>query len=201
MTKKNVFLPLAACFLAVIYNLAPPAQADVLPVTETWYLTDVVFNDGGTANGWFQYNAQFGTIGALSIYTTAGSIYPSPPAGGYQAQINSGPDYLLLVAGGPDAWMDWEVGDPAFRLLFVDDLPAFGGSMGIVSGPGGGVSSSEEGYCFTGNCSVLYPVERYVVGGYVTTELVSPVPLPAAFWLLGGALTGLGVLKRRQAKA
>ena len=38
-------------------------------------------------------------------------------------------------------------------------------------------------------------------GGAIRGQLGAPVPVPAAVWLFGGALAGLGMLKRRQATA
>jgi hypothetical protein len=57
-------------FISAVVALAPnfcDAQ------TVRWELVGVVFDDGGTADGWFEWDPNTDAIGRYSIFTTAGS--------------------------------------------------------------------------------------------------------------------------------
>jgi len=148
-----------------------------------WSLQNVVFSDGGTAHGYFVYDAQTNIFSDAYIYTTAGSvrngdIYSvSDGADAYGADIQ-----LVILPESPPA-------DPTnfASLVFIFDSPIAGtsGTVGIVDGSG-------EGTCTDALCNSFLDVRLF------TSGQVSVVPIPAAAWLFGSALAGLGWMRRMQ---
>jgi hypothetical protein len=141
--------------------------ASAAPVT--WTLNGVTFDDGGTATGQFDYDADLKQYSNVSITTSFVNEYPS--------QI-----YNLAepADSSPTSLYAWSIESPGALVLFFIGSPAAAGDTVEIA------TTSYEVYG-------EFPVERYVTSG-----TVSSVPIPAAVWLFGSALAGLGWLRRKQ---
>jgi len=139
-----------------------------------WELQNVKFDDGGSAFGSFTYDADTGQISNVDVTTTDG-VLPSTYVG--RTYDNCNLFFESCVAEG----IVFGVGNTvAFHWLvgFDGSLTNSGGVVGINSG------FESDGFS-----------RRDLIGGSVTA-----VPIPAAFWLFGSAVAGLGLSRRRIAK-
>ena len=144
----------------------------------TWTLEAVVFDDGTIAQGSFDYDEGTGLFSNVNITTSGGDFsgytYVDDHLGG------AGLSYIFLATsynGGGSS-------DHSLHLSFSSSLDG----LSFVD--------LNEGY------EKLYVHEgggtEYEVS-LVSGSLVSEVPIPAAVWLFGSALLGLGAIKRRKA--
>ncbi len=136
----------------------------------TWSLNDVVFEDLGTATGSFDYDADTNVYSDVAILTTAWSSHSATSYSGLEFGFTRGIG-TERTACGP------EEGECRLELLF-EPLTNAGGVRALTG--------FEEAEFFGGD-------RRYVIAG-----TLSAVPLPAAVWLFGSALAGLGWMRRRQ---
>ena len=163
----------------------------------TWVIEDAVFDDSTTMTGQFDYDAATNTYSNISIQTYAydlpwgngefsGTVDVTPEYDGlWQAPTTFCPDagqsstclYLNLFYGNGY--------DTEFGLLFSSALTGAGGNINFLS-------STHE--IFYEVCSGCQGFSRNLVAGQV-----SAVPVPAAIWLFGSALAGLGWLRKKQA--
>jgi len=155
----------------------------VYAIPVTWTLNDAAFDDGGIASGSFTYDADANIYSDINISVTAGSnidfgsaVYDEI----YSTVAGINPDELLM-AQNPTVIP----GDSLLKLFFSADLTNSGGTVAIEAFPSGG--SREDTADLSG-----FP-RRYLVSGSV-----SAVPIPAAVWLFGSALVGLGWMRRKQ---
>jgi len=175
-------------FALLVTNLIIMQAALAAPVT--WTLTDVVFADGGTVTGSFVYDADTDAFSAVSISS------PSlpPPEGEVKDPIlfgglwNDCASYTPLVAGRFGLQCAAPTAGSSLRLVFDTALGNEGGTLALqpTSGPRG----SMEVYT-TGEGTI-----RAITGGSLVGSSV--VPIPAAAWLFGSALAGLGFTRRRR---
>jgi hypothetical protein len=168
------------------------AQAD--PVT--WTLNNVTFNDGGTASGWFIFDASQwnvdqqtrGVYGDVDIQATAGSQ-------GLSRHYDStdGNNIVWHIAmwgiGNSLAWAANGADQPWIDFIFATGLTDAGGTVAVVGGWEGSDLSST--------------VYRQFSGGTVTPLTAKDLPEPDAPALVGAALLSLCVTlrKRRLARA
>ena len=161
----NGVLIVIAVFLSV-----PLASAGTI----LWTLENVTFNDGGTASGSFDYNADTNTFSSIDIITTAGSAF-------------SGATYLAVDPGKPSTSMSLAVvpnagsaniGTPVFDLFFSSALTDGGGIIALND-------VLDEGTCTTTGCTSAIGLRS------VTTGSVSAVPEPSSYCL---TLIGIGLL-------
>ena len=150
-------------------------SAQATPVV--WTLDNIVFDDGGTATGSFIFDADIWEWSDINITTTAGTAY----AGDTYASLNSdypfnSPNDMLFVN---------DLVDPHTFVLRLQDVMTNSGGTILLS-------QSLEAQCSDSDCAGG-PVLRSFVSGSVTA-----VPVPAAVWLFGSALAGLGWFRRRQ---
>ena len=141
----------------------------------TWNLTDVTFDDGGTASGWFTYDADTNALSDWAITTTDGSVLSGAtytPAG-YGYAYNG---YFLFSLGSP-------------YLLFT---PA-----SALTDAGGTVALSQNGYG-SYECNNCYPY-RFASGSLTTETASVPEPASWAFMLGGFAMVGGAMRSRRRA--
>jgi len=188
-------------FLLLILLL--PGVTLAAPVT--WVLDGVVFDGGSTASGQFDYDADTATVTNANIIVVLGD------PGNYWAQdygdasptqsftlsgaASQGPDNIVIGSGTDQGWSNdgttllfWEL-----ELIFNSSLTNAGGTVNLL-----GSSSLSELYndiscgplALTPDCEVFS--ETLIAGS------VSAVPMPAAVWLFGSALAGLGWLRRNQ---
>lgn len=135
----------------------------------TWYLHDVVFDDGGTATGWFEYIETEGAPGELFIQTTGG-------AGGFSAQTyrywNSSMGDVTATTGPSSGPAVQVAGDSVFAMEFLQSLSESDEPVDLRD-------TSREGLCKQASClNIVGPTgvggtddsARYVVSGFVSTE-------------------------------
>ena len=157
--------------LAVIL-LFVVGSAQAIPVT--WTLDGVTFDDGGIASGSFVYDADVCcTIFDVNIHTTAGTSM-------------TGADYLTnsSLAGNTTTGLNPTGTTGTLLLLFAEGLTNAGGSIALVAGP-----------CFA---SCEFRSDPISATRGVLTGSITAVPIPAAVWLFGSALAGLGWMRRKQ---
>jgi len=142
-----------------------------------WTLTDVEFDDAGTASGSFIYDADTGAFSAVAVSTSGGSL---PPVD--YADVLFGGEFDALMVIDPFADL---TGVPTLQLIFQAPLTNAGGFVDLASFDP--FFSSFEQTCGDPLCFSAV-VERTVIsGGLIGTV----VPLPAGFVLL---LSALGIL-------
>jgi hypothetical protein len=167
--------------LSALYSGAVTAT----PVT--WYVQDAVLDDGGVATGYFVYDADSGIYLDYALETTAGSEFTGASWGGGDIVFYE-PTQLRLAKLGYCDPLEIQCpgynGEQGLLLGFDASLTNAGGVIGL----GGG-----EFTCGDDSCEVVGgPVRSFISGS------VSSVPIPAAVWLFGSALAGLGWLRRRK---
>lgn len=93
---------------------------------------------------------------------------------------------------------------PGVAELIADGYAGFGVLLGAISGEVL-VWSNPTGIIKVGKYSLFYELDDLLTGGFGTTAssgatftLLSPVPLPAAAWMLAGGLAGLGMIARKR---
>jgi hypothetical protein len=171
---------IAASLLVVGLSFASVGHAANI----TWYLHDVTFNDGGTASGSFEFDADLIDPGYsnIEIITTEGSRLPGQMYSEVHSRSNSG-------------WVEFlqpSYYDNNVEFNFATNLTNSGGSIDIVH-------FSFESDCAHVSCQSFHET-RVITSGYISS--VAPVPIPAAAWLFGSGLIGLaGVQRRQKAKA
>jgi len=171
--------------LAILLVLPFAAQSAQV----TWYLQDVQFEDGGTVEGHFSYNSDSNSYEEY-FYTTDGSILTG---GSYEwGDLSNGntiiedlsdADNLLVTRWDDFYFLEGE----AISLTFSSSLTNGGGTVAV-----GGSEFLCNGT--TVDICTTFSPSRSIISGYATT-----VPIPAAVWLFGSALAGLGWIRRKQA--
>ena len=155
-------------FLVLFFLLS--AAASAAPVT--WTLNDVLFNDGATATGSFDYDASTGSYSAINIVTTASQNWTGET---YTNQWSGSSDQYFTMTGITSTFN-------ILRLEYIAPLTASGGVINLQLGEPQFGSLESDSIDF-----------RYISAG-----TVSAVPVPAAVWLFGSALAGLGWMRRKQ---
>jgi len=151
--------------------VAGPAMAGPL----TWTLSNVTFDDGGTASGSFTYDADLDALTNWTITTTPGSTLggttydPSGPA------FTVGNAVFYFGANG--------IFDPYLRLSTASGLTDAGGTVALLAG------SSWE--CT--NCGTF----RLVTGGSLSASAAG-VPEPAAWAMMVVGFGAIGFAARRR---
>lgn len=155
------------------------SSAGAVPVV--WQLNDVTIADGSIATGTFTFDADTSTYSNISITSTGTNGW-----GSFYDQIAPGAVSLADQVGFNDG------GTFFFGLIFDTGLTNSGGNVGIYVSPGAYGASLEATCVF--ECQFPDPETfRSITGGYV-----SAVPLPAAVWLFGSALAGLGWMRKKR---
>jgi len=151
------------------------AAVNAAPVA--WTIDSLVFDDGGTGSGTFSYDADTNTYSDIAIVTTAGTGFGGAS---YTSVIDFAPNDSTRLAV-----MIFPLESlPALELSFASSLTNSGGIIAI-DGLGESICGQE--------CQ--YPVAE--LRG-ISSGQISAVPVPAAVWLFGSALAGLGWLRRKQ---
>jgi hypothetical protein len=175
------------CFFALVVAICLSLTAGPVEAV-TWTLDNVLFTDGGTATGNYNYDAATNTFSSINIITSGGT--------GYGANYNaSGPSSnSSLLAALPRPIM---TGSLELYLILQAAMTDAGGIIGIDTRSMEGTCGNECGY-------LINP--RLVESGQVTAVLSLPeVPLPSALPLFATGLGALGLLgwwrKRKQLAA
>jgi len=140
----------------------------------TWTINNAVFDDGGAVSGTFDYDADTNSYSNIALLTTDGS------------STFSGTTYLSSQSVSSASFFnssttlnDVGTGLTVFAMQFFQPLTNAGGAVALFTG-------DEYNSSFT--------LQRSLLGG----ATVSAVPVPAAVWLFGSALAGLGWMRRKQ---
>ena len=155
--------------ILVLILLSFAFAANAAPVT--WTINNAIFDDGGILTGQFDYDAVANQYSNISIHTTAGTFLTEPA------------DYGQVGLWGIDQVYIEEVGSLGLGartvgLKFEQQLSSAGGSFTL--------DAFEV---------INFPDTRELLAGATVTA----VPVPAAVWLFGSALAGLGWMRRKQA--
>lgn len=143
-----------------------------------WTLSNVTFDDGGTASGWFEYDSGADRVLGWSIQTSGGDA-----RGGFDYETNDDPAVQgpgdFLFAGNDQA-------NPYLRLIVDGTFPGNGGAVALLTGPDGGYEC--------GNCDGV----RFVNHGSLVGVAVAPEPTSWAMMVGGFGVIGAGLRARRK---
>ena len=177
-------LALATC---ISVSLASVASAATL----TYALQDVVFDDGGTAFGTFDYDIDTSTLSNISVTTTSGSVLAGTSYN-FTTGFNSSQFFDLVDQTGPNL-----NGAGSFPIETSAALENPGETVDILGGAG---FFFGESFCADVVCLTTQGPRRQVISGTLVAS-VAAVPLPAASTLLLSAFGGVAALKRRKKRA
>jgi hypothetical protein len=165
----------------------------------TWTINDHVFDDGHYLTGSFDYDADIGVFSNINItsHSEFDFTYTDSnvnPVQYYDGTNPTDPIYpygsFVVLANVPD-----ELHKISFTLS--GQLTNNGGTISLVDDPYG----TSEDVCFDDGdprTDCFTPGETHYAGAF-GTGTISAVPVPAAVWLFGSALAGLGWFRRRTA--
>ncbi|MEA5535634.1 PEP-CTERM sorting domain-containing protein [Crocosphaera sp. XPORK-15E] len=181
LLKTGIGSTLATLAVAALGSLASPASA----VSLTWNLQNVQFEDGGTATGSFQYDADTNTFGAVNIQVQGGDTGTFPTYT-YDTFAFLDPTFRVAFANSSDLDPN-DSGVRQLRLGTASPLTNAGGTFSLqLNLPGSNLE------CF--NCNPI----RFITGGSLTTNPLNPAPVPEPGTILGLLAFGsLGVLSRK----
>ena len=154
-----------------------------LAVPVEWTLQNVAFTDGGTAFGSFIYDADTNIYSGIDITTTSGTILSGTVYKFSNPNVSSSASIIQFLDTEGDL-----TGARFFGLI-----PASALTNELLSTSINTLDTGEY-ICSSSTCEGGVG-QRPVVSGHLTSGSV--VPIPAAAWLFGSALAGLGVLRRR----
>jgi hypothetical protein len=172
---------LAIVTAALLVGVYMPRDAHALLMH--WTLSGATFTDGGTASGFFLYDADTSTMTGFDVTTTAGTAL----AGSHYVDLNGDfPPYaaqgfaVTIPAAGP-----LPLNAPFLALQFQTPLSNLGGAITLLAGG--------EGFCTTSNCS-FGSYRRYFNGGSIVGV---KVPEPGTLSLLVLAAGALLAARRK----
>jgi hypothetical protein len=167
--------------IILMFLLLGMAPANAVPVT--WVLDGVMFDDGGVATGSFVYDADTD----LYIDVSISSLFYYQVIPTHYNEVSAWPGELDSTT--LSLYTEESEGITSYQdLIFLDfdqALSNAGGTIGVT-----GWESSATTVGLSGASSA----DHYIISGTV----VSAVPVPAAVWLFGSALAGLGWMRRKQ---
>jgi hypothetical protein len=138
----------------------------------TYLLHDVVFDDGGTASGSFDWPSEDGASN-ISITTTAGQ------ARGYSVTYTRHAEIQIIGVNFGLSLISNLGSDTSFWAMSLDNDGPFEGAYYLTADN----PMLFDAY-YEGDSDNLY--KRFVVSGFV-----APAPLPGAFWLFSISVIGM----------
>jgi hypothetical protein len=176
--RACTLMKMAICTMLAVGSV----NAEAAPLT--WTVDGVTFNDGGSANGSFVYDADTGMYSDIAINTTAGTIL----GGTAYPDVLRGDAFFLDVV--PDASLASLTGSLLLNINFASPLTNAGGTIDIFI--------ISEGFCQNAACTVIDGTDGRGAG-LPDAGSVTAVPLPTAVWLFGSGLLGMiGVARRKK---
>jgi hypothetical protein len=165
------------CIALLVFSVV----ANAAPVT--WTLNNVLLQDGGEITGSFDYNAVTDIMSNVNITSTA-----------YSGSFTINDSNISRVYFCPEIVCNIDTVD-----LFADsELSEVARNVGLyLAGP---LTNSGGAIEIVTVYDALYEEDwgwREVNLLYPTTATISGVPIPAAAWLFGSALAGLGWMRRK----
>jgi hypothetical protein len=197
-----LFAP-AMASAALVLDTGTPAAGSVLgSVLDNSDFSAAEFNlsAGSTITGIqaFVTNAEdldsVGDTFTLAIYSASGFLNARSPTPVFSTQATYNGDGWNGVSN-----LNWTatLGGPYWAAVEVN--PASGDTVNglVLPTPAAGGSAPALAFAFNDGSGTGYQTTNQAIGLQVTA--VAPVPLPAALWLLGSGLLGLGSMRRRKA--
>jgi hypothetical protein len=179
----------AARVVSLLAILTTAASANVL----IWTVSNATFDDGGTLNGSFGYDADLNAFSSINLITTPGSLLGGASYVAIDPCCTGGglpnADFLLFVTQ-PSGDL---TGTPLLIFELLDTMTNAGGSIDFdIAAP-----FHEEGTCVAG-CASLNAPDRQLVSG----TLSAPTPEPGTFFLtVPLAAMALWLRRRRPVRA
>jgi hypothetical protein len=194
MNKLILRSLITASLLLVLLSLPSIASADSI----LWTLSGVMFSDGGTASGSFDYNSATNTFSTIMITTTGGTSFGgatySTLSGAFPGSSSS-TGFIAGAAGGDFT------GTALLMLLFDNPLINTGGTVTDLLTTGD-TNGGGEGTCDQADCSTQTQ-DRFITGGSASSTVGVATPEPSALSLLvvafAAMLAGAAIRKASQA--
>jgi len=164
-----------------------------LAIPIQWTLSNVIFNDGGTATGSFLYDADTNLYSSVAIITTGGSALPG-------AIYTTGEIDHFGAFGPPDAHQIYLIDglgqgslldQHQITLTYLSGLTNSGGIVDLLQDP----LRSFEGLCRDSIICDHPEIRRSVLSGSLVT---ASAPGPGTYGLLSIGLVGVGAATRRR---
>jgi hypothetical protein len=143
--------------------------------------------NGAGVGGLFKDQYTFNLVGGPAFVTIASATNTFA-----DGAIN-GPQYIKNFAAAIFQTFDNIIGN-------ADDVLKFGPQFATLCGNGKCQTLDGEGLLFAGNYYLQIQGDAGINAGYGGNLSVAQTPLPAAAWLFGTGLAGLGLLARRRRK-
>ena len=167
-------------FLYAFMALAASASHHVEATLIQWTLSDVAFNDGGTASGSFLYDADIQSVTGYDVTTTAGTALPGDQ---YVDLFGTQPPYPAASFAIIDIQNPADfTGSPFLAFSFASPLSNAGGTIPLRH-------TISEGFCSNATCS-FGNYRRSIADGVV---IGNPIPEPGTIALVAAALAGFGI--------
>ncbi len=188
LKERNCFMNNKTLIAAIIVLLSA-GMAHAAPLT--WTLANVSFEDGGTADGSFVYDADTDTYSAISITTTAGTLVTPGHTYGFPHPLIGSSVIMSTVTalGGGDLTNEW-----ILFLEFDGWLTNAGGTVPIKP-------FTVTPYVYSFEAQSLNASGTSLTDGrniLSASGSVSAVPEPATLSLV--AIGALGMIARRKRK-
>jgi hypothetical protein len=159
-----------------LFAAANPSFASTI----TWTLSDVTFDDGGSASGSFSTDSTSGAVTSFNIVTSGGSVLGTT----YDATTSSvfdnyfSPNSFVLATNGSIS--------PYINFAFADPLTGFGTNLLLVDVL---LPAEWVGFECNGNDCEL---GRFMSSGSAFSTSVSGIPEPSTWAMIILGFAGLG---------